>query len=218
MRDQESESEAAFWRGQAAAVAAVKDVDAAVESLRAAGADVRAYEPYVTTWYAAVFSEDYPWSQPANAPAVSQNSLLALRGLATTLQFARPSVPGAVAARANLRGLVSEAREALHANSDELDAAELQYVFTLLTSVDTLLAETAVLGESNLREHIDRLNGALVSVAAKLRADGHEEAGNKLWGVALNIVGVYRGLLNDAGQWAAIASVMLQQLTDGSGS
>lgn len=210
-------SGAEFWRGQTDAVVLLREVDMLVESMRQAGSDVRGFDPYIVDWHRAVFSVEAHWQQGHNRAAIAPEPLAALRSLALVLDLTRAPSPAVIASASQLRDLVREARDLVGANADALGKAELQYVYSLLQGVDDLLSEVSALGGVDLREHLDRLNGALVSVAAALAAEGHGETGQKIWSVALRIVGTYRGLLNDAGQWAAITGVTLTQLSQAKG-
>jgi len=212
-RSQEGDDDRTFWARQTRAVGLLESSINAMEELQAAGEDVRGIAPYVNEWYKALFSVDVPWTQVAHTAVLRSEAIGALRNLGLVFDLqSRLTVPSR-AKTDDLRGLVRDAEKLLEENRDNLDAAELEYVFRLLRAVDGALAEKATLGTVNLREHIDRLNGALVSVASQLTADGQDAAGAKVWKLALGIVATYRGLVADVAAYAAITGVSLQQLT-----
>lgn len=205
--------DADFWRGQGHAAKLVHTVDAAVQALAASGTDVRGFTRYTAAWHKAVFSVDFVWTQAYNSPAIADDALAALRALAVILDWGAPGSAATTAQTGQLRDLVRGVRDLLTENEGEVGGQELQYLLRLMSAVEDAVEEHSATGVVDLREHLDRLNGALVSVAAKLAADGHEEEGRKVWSYAMRFVSVYRGLLNDAAAFAAITGVTAAQIT-----
>lgn len=205
----------AFWRGQARAVSLLGQVCSAIDALREAGEDVRGFEPFIEEWHKALFSFDHPWAGNYTGPALRAEALASLRSLGLILGWSARSRGISTAQVSQLHEVLRDARDLLREKSSELDEVEYLYLARLLSAVEDAIEEHAAGGTIDLREHLDRLNGALVSVAAKLTVDGEEETGRKVWSIALRLVSVYRGVLGDAGQWAAITGLTMQQLVNG---
>ena len=204
--------DAEFWRGQGHAAKLVHTVDAAVQALQASGTDVRGFTRYTAAWHRAVFSVDYGWAQAYNAPAIGADALAALRALAVILDWGSPTSGATTAQSGQLRELVRDVRDLLTKNEGAIGGQELQYLLRLMSAVEDALEEHSATGAVDLREHLDRLEGALMSVAAKLAADGHEEEGRKVLTFAMRFVSVSRGLLYDAAAFAAISGMTASQL------
>lgn len=213
VRHREDDDEVAFWRRQTHAVGLLESSVRAVTTLKATGQDVRGFEPYIPEWYGALFSISYPWNQSTTTPALRSEAIGALRSLGLIVSMQGQLRAPASARTGELRGLVADAKALLEAHRGDLEGDEFLYVFRLVGAVEDALADRAALGSINLRDHVDRLNGALLSLGSQLRADGDSEEGSKFLKTALNIVASYRGLLADVSAYAAITGVTLQQLT-----
>lgn len=77
---------------------------------------------------------------------------------------------------------------------DELTEDERAYVHKLLSAARALLEERTVLSDSDLREHLDVLNGALLRAAGSLHTEGKFDKAKRVLQVVGQLVVIAGGL------------------------
>jgi hypothetical protein len=198
-----------FWRSQASAVELLREVDRMIDSLRRSGQDVTPFEDYVEEYYQAVFSYEVGWQNSAFGAALDAHALNSLRFLGMYWDAASVGVsPLEPAARTGLLGALIEARDAL-LNLPTLSQAEREYVYRLVDGAHSFIDEHETLGSADLRQHVERVSGALLSVVAQL-PDEDSESRQAILSALGRVVHYARGGLQDAAAMAAIAAVALQ--------
>lgn len=184
-----------FWREQARAVALVRDCDAAVQAMQRSGIEVRGLVYYVDEWYAAAFSENLGWLTNATKPSspIGMSALLALHQLSPWMSR---NWGGSVTAeqRHDFSRVLKQLDDLMTEVGDDLTEDERSYVHTLLSAARALLEERTVLSDSDLREHLDVLNGALLRAAGSLHTEGKFDKAKKVLQVVGQLVVIAGGL------------------------
>ncbi|PZE39734.1 hypothetical protein DEJ31_02655 [Curtobacterium sp. MCPF17_031] len=184
-----------FWRDQARAVTLVRDCDAAVQAMERAGIEVRGLAYYVDEWYAAAFSENLGWRAGANGASapIGKSALLALHQLSPWM--ARNWGGSVTAAqRHDFSRVLKELDDLMAEVGADLTEDERSYVLKLLSAARALLEERSVLSDSDLRDHLDVLNGALLRAAGSLSTAGKMDKAKKLLDVVGQLVVIAGGL------------------------
>jgi hypothetical protein len=198
VRDSAKDDAAAFWRSQADAVALVRECDSAVLAMRQSGLEVRGWTPYVAEWYAAVFSANLPWRSnvvaSAGSGAISPEALAALHSLSPWLSL-NAAGSATEEQRHAFGALLGQLDALLVECADDLSDQERQYVLRLLGAARELLEEKKVLRDSDLREHLDTLNGALLRIGKTLNDSGKTEKAKKVFGLVVDLLNFGTGVL-----------------------
>ncbi len=195
------------WRTHARAGGLLREVDRALESMRDANMPTEAFDPWVEAWHAAVFAYPAGWNERSNAPAIDPAPLSSLQALGLVLDLnALPPVDEA--RRETLLAALRDAEVLLGQEQDHLTASEQEYVWRLLNGARDFVMEQRVRGEADLREHLDRLSGALLGMAARLGESGEQALGQRFAAVALTIAAKARTVVYDAAALATIAAAV----------
>lgn len=204
-RETDTEDSADFWRGQSRAVELARECDQAVQAMRRSGIEVRGFTYYIDEWYAAVFSYNLGWrdARPQPSSPIEAPALLALRQLSPWLSR---NWGGSTTQeqRHEFSRVLTDLDVLLSEIGDELSSDERQYILRLLTAARTLLEEHAILQDSDIREHLDALNGALLRAAADLTGKGKSESAKRVLDLVSQLVVIAGGLVT-VGQTAVDA-------------
>lgn len=139
-----------------------------IKSLAGTGQDVAPFEEYLPDFYRAVFSADVGWVDRAHGDPLERHPMNGLKMLGLYWDSASLSVsPLTPESREGLLGALLDARDAILA-IPSLSQTEREYVFRLVDGAHSFVDEHEVLGAADLRAHIERVSGALLSVVAQL--------------------------------------------------
>lgn len=189
------ESRADFWRWQAHALTLVRECDRVVEVMSRSGIEVRGFSYYVDEWYAAVFSYNQGWRETsAGTTPIQPPALLALRQLSPWLSRQWGGTATAEQ-RHEFSNVLSQLDDLLSEIGADLSEDEQQYVLRLLSAARALLEEHSLVGDSDLRDHLDTLNGALLRAAAELSGKGKMESAKRVLEFISQLVVVAGGLV-----------------------
>jgi hypothetical protein len=213
--------ELAVWSEHGNAVVLLRQVEEALVALRTnAKVDTEPFDRYVVEWYKGVFQPDRQWTVEFRGDAADHAAVGALRTLGIVLDFGGAPTRINVVQRTSIAGCIAEALTLLDSESGEvLDSVERLYIYRLLSETRTSLEERSLTGGMDLRANIDRLNGALLGVAAQFEGLGDHESANRVAGVAGRIVQLLRGVTYDLAAVATIAGsvVSIGQAAIGAG-
>jgi hypothetical protein len=196
-----------LWKEQGRAVILLKQVEEVLDTLRRLpDIDTEPFDRYVVDWYEGMFQPERSWSSAFAGDAALHASVGSLRSLGTVINLG--GVPGRLSdiQRESVLNCVSDAIELLDSPSGEaLATTEREYVYRLLSETRSSLEEKIVVGGMDLRANIDRLNGALLGVAAQFNAIGDSGAAQQAASTAGRIVQLVRGIIYDVAAIAQIA-------------
>lgn len=193
------------WRAQGRAAALLREVDQALDALRAAGEDTEAFDPWVEEWHEAVFSYRTTWRERTSAPLMRPEALSLLQAFGLLLD--RNVLPPLDERRRSaLLAALDDVEGLLGSEADRLSEADREYLWRLVNGAREFVAETAVRGAADLREHLDRLSGALLSMAARFAEAGDEETARTFGSVAVKIATGARTVLGVAADLATVAA------------
>jgi len=198
IRNPENEDASVFWRSQADAVALVRECDTAVRSMQQSGMEVRGWTPYIADWYAAVFSSNLAWRANATnsggSRSIRPEAVAALHSLSPWLSL---NVAGSATdeQRHAFGGILDQLDSLLVECADDLSDQERQYVLRLLRAARELLEDKTILRDSDLREHLDTLSGALLRMGKTLNDSGKSGKAKKVFGLVVELLNVGTGVL-----------------------
>jgi hypothetical protein len=203
----------AFWREQGRLAQLLQEVEQMSTKLKAAGKSTRAIDYYMDEYYHAVFSSRHPWmTDQSSAQLIRHEAVLALWDFSELWEATFRDRVVDDQMKADLRELLTEARGLIAEYEDVLSGAELEYVYTLVAAAFDAVDQTEVLGGFDLRAHLERLNGALVNVAAQV-ADVDPEGGRRFVEFAFRVVAVARKTMHDGAALAAISGWSLAAIS-----
>jgi hypothetical protein len=172
------------------------EVRRAIKSLRESGKPVGAYDWAQAEWIRCILSVDYNWSgQAYESAAIRPEAVALLRSLSLVLSFANPRGLEP-AAMERLTDALRTARDLLTTVKADLEDDEVYYVFTLLGAAESFIGEHEVLDAVDLKQHLDRLKGALFDVAIRLEGNGKTDAGKAVMAVMFKIASVTANVVN----------------------
>lgn len=185
-------------------------IETELAGIRASGEPTDGWDVWVPSWWQAIFQPERAWSAAFSGDALSPQALSGLRTLASYLKVTGGTRSLEEAPRKSLLESLGDASELLSGAAGALlTEAERLYIFRLLQSAREVVEEKALGGDVDLRAVIDRLNGALLGVAAHLEAAGDTESAKSMMDVLRRIVSVSRTGVYDLAAFAAITDSVI---------
>lgn len=202
-----------FWREQGRLTQLLSQVEQMVVQLKGAGRSTRAIDYYMDEYYRAVFSSNHAWTQDQRAAElVRHEAVLALWDFSELWQATFQDQIVDDRTKANLGDLLAEARALIGDYVEVLSAPEQAYVYALISGAFDAVEQTNVLGGFDLRAHVERLNGALLNVAAQV-ADVDPEGGRRFVEVAFRVVAAARKTMHEGAALAAITGLNIAAIS-----
>lgn len=177
-RDGSDDGDIEFWRRQGDLLRLLRQIDTAIEGMRAGGHDMSSVESYVPAWYRAVFSFDNPWAEAQSfvRKTIAADPLNALRTTAILLDSGAAPQLIPLAQVRSADELLGELFDLLERDREAFPELEVRYAYTLLADVRDLFTQRRVVGSVDLQSKVDQLIGVIARLSAELQGvDGNDE-------------------------------------------
>jgi|GEM_PF-4952737 len=208
-RREGSSHDIVMWRRHQHAMILLAQVGVALDNLERMGKNTAGWRIHEAELHRAIVLPDHIWGQPAGAPMIDASAIGSLRALGTLIDLVATPAPSTQAKIDLLAEVLAEGVALVADESIPLQPAERAYILTLLQELRDVVEQKMVLGDVDLQERVDRLNGALLRVAADFADAGDPATAEKFQAIIGKILNGTRGTLHDVAViTASVAAVI----------